>query len=92
MDYTLTTCYRWYCVPNDPDVIIKVYCIENIPYSFDNLPEIAKSNPEILNEASHYPKITAEQMLKFSDYLILEQAHPLLFVLNIKNPEELPVE
>jgi hypothetical protein len=31
-------------------------------------------------------------MLKWSDYLISEEAHPLLFELNIKNPEELPVE
>lgn len=92
MDYTLTTCYRWYCVPDEIDTIIKVFCIEHIPYSFDIIPEIARSNPEIIKEANQNTKITADQMFKFSDYLILEQAHPLLFDIKIKNPEELPTE
>jgi hypothetical protein len=92
MQYSITTCYRWFIAPKTPNELVKVYCIEGIPFSFDILPEIAKSDPIIFTEANQKIGIKSEQMLKWSDYLIAEEAHPLLFELNIKNPEELPVE
>ena len=90
MGYTLSTCYRYYIIPNQPKEIIKVYCIEFIPYSFDILPEIAKNDPEICKEAERNYEISVEQMNRWSDYLITEQVHPLLFELELTNPQELP--
>lgn len=92
MEHTITTCYRWYIVPNTPNELVKVYCIEWVPFSFDYLPEIAKNDPEIVKEANQNTKITVDQINKWSDYLIAEEAHPLLFEMKIKNPQELPVE
>jgi DNA-directed RNA polymerase subunit H (RpoH/RPB5) len=92
MEHTITTCYRWYIVPNTPNELIKVYCIEGVPFSFDYLPEIAKNDPVIFSEANQKMGIKVDQMVKWSDYLIAEEAHPLLFEMKIKNPQELPVE
>lgn len=90
MSYSLSTFYSWYLIPNQPSELIKVYAIESIPYSFDLLPEITKSDPELIKEAEQNRGITLEQMNKWSDYLIKEEAHPLLFDLKLKNPQELP--
>lgn len=92
MDYSIDTCYRWFITPDGEKQIIKVYCIEGFPFSFDYLPEISRNDPEIIRQANQKMAIRTEQMARWSDYLIQEEAHPLLFELNIKNPEELPVE
>jgi hypothetical protein len=70
--------------------VVKIYSIESFPFSFERLPEIARNDPEILNEANDKIAIRLEQLKRWSNYLISEQAHPLFFDLNIKNPEELP--
>lgn len=78
--------------PDSPKELVKVYLIQNIPFSFDPLPELAKSNPEAIVEADSNEILNPEQMFKWSDYLIAEEVHPLIFELKIKNPEEMPVE
>lgn len=70
--------------------VVKIYSIEGFPFSFERLPEIARNDPEIVNDANNKMAIRIEQLSRWSKYLIDEQAHPLFFNLNIKNPEELP--
>lgn len=70
--------------------VVKIYSIEGFPFSFERLPEIARNDPEIVNDANNKMAIRIEQLSRWSKYLIDEQAHPRFFNLNIKNPEELP--
>ena len=90
MDYTITTCFRWLMFPKNKKEIVKIYTIEGFPFSFDRLPEIARNEPEIIREANEKMAIRIEQMSRWSNYLIAEEAHPFFFDLKLKNPEELP--
>jgi hypothetical protein len=90
MGYKLSSGYRWYQVPNEPKMLAKVYYIEGIPYEFDEVTQIQKDNPEIISEADRNKALHADDVFKKSDYLIAEMIHPLLFEVEIENPEELP--
>ena len=90
MGYKITSGYRWYTVPKEPSSIAKVYYIEGIPFTFDIIDDIENENTEILKEANTNKALKAEDMFKKSDYLIAEMMHPLLFDLEIDNPELLP--
>lgn len=72
--------------------IVKIYSIESFPFSFDRLPEIARNDPEIIREANNKMAIRIEQLCRWSDYLISEEAHPFFFDLNLKNSEEITTE
>jgi len=90
MGYKLSSGYRWYHVPKEPPSLVKVYYIEGIPYEFDMLEQIQKDNPEIIAEADQNSGLQADELFRKSDYLIAEMLHPLLFELEVENPEELP--
>jgi hypothetical protein len=92
MGFKLTSCYRWYHIPKEPPSLVKVYCIEGIPYEFDLVEKIQQDNPEILTDANSNKGIHADDVFKKSDYLIAEMMHPLLFELDLENPEELPTD
>ncbi len=63
-----------------------------MPFTFDELPELARTNPSVIQLANSYPRLTAEDMYRASMYLISEQCHPMLFELELENPELLPVD
>lgn len=76
-------------IDNQP---VLMYYIENIPFAFDLLEEEDKNDPWILSEAAINPEYTMEDIFRFSDYLIAEECHPVLFELDLVNPEVLPDE
>lgn len=76
-------------VDNEP---VLMYYIENIPFAFDVLEKEDKENKWILAEAAMHQEYTLEQIFNFSDYLIAEECHPVLFELDLINPEVLPDE
>jgi hypothetical protein len=88
MSYKITCSYNWYHTPEDR-FIIKTYHINNIPFTFDELPEIAQNDPEIIEKANQQLFMTPEIFYKNSFYLIDEEAHPCLFELDLENPEVL---
>jgi hypothetical protein len=95
MGFKITSSYHWYLIPKEPPVIIKAYFIEGIPFDFDymdNIEDLHNDRPDILSEAERNKGIHADDMFKKSDYLIAEMMHPLLFDLELDNPEELPQE
>ncbi len=92
MGYKLSSGYRWYHIPKEPPSLVKVYFIENIPYEFDILEQIQQDNPEVISEANAEKGLHADEIFKKSDYLIAEMMHPLLFELELENPEELPTD
>jgi hypothetical protein len=88
MRYKITYTYNWYQTPEDK-FIIKTYYINNIPFTFDELPEIAQDDPEIIDKAEQQLTMTPEIFYQKSFYLIDEEAHPMLFELDLENPEAL---
>jgi len=89
MKYKITTKYCWY---NNASMIVKMYLIQDTPFTFDELPEIASSDPEIIALADKERDYDSEDLYLSSFYLIDEQAHPLVYDMNseLENPEDLP--
>ena len=89
MSYKITHSYNWYRTDTDR-FIIKTYHINSIPFTFDELPAIVQDDPEIIKMAEEQLTLSPEIFYQKSFYLIDEQAHPLLFEINLENPEHLP--
>lgn len=89
MKYKITTSYNWYKTNTDT-FIIKTYCINNIPFTFDELDALIQDELEIINEANQQIIYTPIDFYNSSFYLIDEECHPMLFELDLENPEILP--
>jgi hypothetical protein len=87
--YKITTSYNWYKTA-EQKIIIKTYCINHIPFTFDEIPTIAQEDPEIIQLANNQLMMTPNIFYQKSFYLIDEEAHPLLFEVELENPEDLP--
>lgn len=88
MKYHLDIKYCWY---NDTQLVL-MYFINGIPYTFDDVEESLYFDAEIVEWANGNTKYDIEEMYKWSSYLIEEQCHPLLYELELENPELLPVD
>lgn len=84
--YQLSTSHHWYHL-KDEKYIVKVFFINNIPFTFNELIEIEQQNPEIIEEADKNKIYTPEQFFLSSFYLIDEMCHPCIFELDLENPE-----
>ena len=91
MKYQLETEYAWYDTPEGSKVIL-VYFIQNVPFTFDELPEIARNLPEVVKAADESKRWSTEEMYRASMYLMAEECHPMMYELEIENPELLPVD
>ena len=89
MKYQLNTKYSWY---RDKKQIVLMYFIQNVPFTWDDLPEYAAHDPEIIELANQGKSYTDEDLYNSSMYLMAEQCHPLMFDLELENPELLPVD
>jgi len=85
MKYILSQSYCFYM-----NEIVRMYFIQGIPYTFDELPKLIQDHPSIQNEALMHRDYDDEDMYLYSNYLILEEAHPLMFEVDLENPELLP--
>ena len=54
MKYHIDTTYGWYDTP-DGLILILIYLIQDIPFTFDELPAIAREHPDILQVADAHP-------------------------------------
>jgi hypothetical protein len=88
MKYKITCSYNWYETTEDR-FIIKTYYINGIAFTFDELSSIEKEDPEIIAKAEQQLTMTPEIFYLKSFYLIDEQCHPMLFELELENPEAL---
>lgn len=89
MAYKISTKYCWY---DDETKIVKMYFINGIPFTFDELPHYASSDAELVKLADRNRAYDPEDMYKYSFYLIDEEVHPCLFPIELENPEEMPVD
>ena len=67
-----------------------MYFIEGMPFTYDTIEKEEQEDVWIKSEAALNPEFTWEQVDKSSDYLICEELHPCLFVVDVKNPELMP--
>ena len=70
--------------------VVRMYFIQGVPYTFDELPTLVQDHPSVQTEALHHPDYDDEDMYRFSNYLITEGMHPLMFELEVENPDLLP--
>jgi hypothetical protein len=87
MSYQISQAYCWY---NKGTMIVKMYFVNHIPFTFDDLEDIVQDDPEIIKKANEQLTLTPEIFYLNSFYLIDEEAHPLLFEMDLENPEDLP--
>lgn len=88
MKYKITTSYNWYKTEDDK-YIIKTYYINGIAFTFDEILEKSQDDPEIIAKAEQQLTMTPEIFYQKSFYLIDEEAHPILFEMDLENPEVL---
>lgn len=85
MKYTLSQSYVFYM-----GEVVRMYFIQGLPYTFDELPMVLQDHPDIQAEALKHRDYDDEDMYFYSNYLIMEEMHPLMFELEVCNPELLP--
>jgi hypothetical protein len=76
MKYTLSQAYVFY--------------MGHLPYTFDELPQIIQDHPSVQTEALTHRDYDDEDLYRISNYLIMEEMHPLMFDIEVENPELLP--
>jgi len=89
MKYHIDAAYCWY---NRGSEIVLMYFINSIPFTFDELPHTGLHTIEIVEEANNNLAFEPEDLYQSSYYLIMEECHPLMFELELENPELLPVD
>ena len=89
MKYKIETAYCWY---NKGKQIVLMYFINQIPFTFDDLPDLAEQDPELIQLADQQRRWEPEDLYRTSFYLIDEECHPMLFEVELENPEMLPVD
>jgi hypothetical protein len=85
MKYKITSNYCYH-----EGVIVDMYFINGIPFTFDDIPIEMQEDPYVQMEAEEKLDYSAEDMYAWSSYLMMEECHPLMFELDLENPEELP--
>ena len=87
MNYQYVISRKYAFVDNEP---VLMYYVNEIPFSFDTLEREEKQDKWILAEAAINDDYTLDDIFRYSDYLIAEECHPVLFELDLVNPELIP--
>lgn len=87
--YQISCRFCWY---NKMSQLVRMYFIEGIAFTFDEVPESYYYDQEIIDLADCMGCYEIEDLYRSSDYLISEQCHPILFELELKNPELMPTD
>ena len=69
---------------------VLMYFIEHMPFQFDSLDRIEKEDTWVLSEAAANEEYTLTDVIISSEYLMQEECHPVLFELDLINPELIP--
>lgn len=85
MEYQLSQNYVYYM-----GMVVRMYFIQGMPYTFDELPILVQEHPAVQSEALQFKDYDDEELYMASSYLVCEGCHPLMFDIPVKNPELLP--
>ena len=89
MKYRIDAAYVWY---NRGRQIVLMYFINSIPFTFDELPDESLFDLELIKLADNERRFEPDDVWNSSNYLIMEECHPLIFEVELENPEMLPVD
>ena len=89
MKYRIDARYVWY---NRGTQLVLMYFINQIPFTFDDVPDSMMYDLELIELADKERRFEPEDLYQCSYYLILEEAHPLMFDVELENPEMLPAD
>ena len=89
MSYRIDHAYCWY---NDGSMIVKMYFINQVPFTFDELPDGHLEDDDLKRLADKERSYEPEDLYRSSFYLIDEEAHPCMFPIELENPEDMPDE
>ena len=89
MSYRIDTAYCWY---NNGSMIVKMYFINQVPFTFDELPDGHLEDDDLKRLADKERSYEPEDLYRSSFYLIDEEAHPCMFPVELENPEDMPDE
>ena len=89
MKYRIDARYVWY---NKGTMIVLMYFLNQVPFTFDDLPDESLFDLELIELADKERRFDPEDLYQSSYYLILEECHPLLYEVELENPEMLPVD
>ena len=87
MAYPVTSKYCWF---NEGNLIVKMFFLNDVPFTFDELSEGYLYDKDIVDEACKNKTYSNEDVYKGSNYLIQEKCHPCFDSIKILNPENLP--
>jgi len=87
MSYTITTKHCWY---DNERIIVKMYFFEQIPFTFDEMPDGHLYDKDLVEEANKNKSYEVEDVYRGSNYMIQESMHPCFDDIEIENPKDLP--
>jgi hypothetical protein len=70
--------------------IVLVYFINGMPFVYDDIPDSEKDDPYVQAIAQTEHPLEVEELTKNSEYLIIEELHPLLFPVELDDVSVLP--
>lgn len=87
MKYTVDNAY---CYLDDIG-IVKMFMIGGLPFTFED-EGFDPTDADVVAEANTNPHLTMRQMYRWSDYLISEECHPIVFDMSdlISNYQDVP--
>ena len=77
-------------VITDEEGVVKVYFLNEIPFTYDSLDESVKDDEAVITEAVHNPSLSIELIHQKSAYLLEEGLHPLLSGIQLHPESVLP--
>ena len=80
MKFKITTHCCWF---RDGSMIVKMYFINGMPFTFDELPDGHLRDQDLIKEADKHRTYTDEDMYQYYSYLVEEELHPCLFPVDI---------
>jgi hypothetical protein len=89
MKYRIDAKYVWY---DRGTKIVLMYFIQNIPFTFDDVPDDGLFDLDLIKLADDQKRWEPEELYQTSFYLIDEECHPMLFELDLENPEIMPAD
>ena len=89
MKYRIDARYVWY---NKGSQLVLMYFIQNIAFTFDDVPDSLMYDLELIELADNEKRFEPEDLYKSSYYLIAEECHPLMFEVELENPEMMPAD
>ena len=89
MKYRIDSRYVWF---NKGTQIVLMYFINQVPFTFDELPDDSIFDLGLIEIADNERRFEPEELYQTSYYLMMEECHPLMFELELENPEMLPAD